>query len=428
MRRAPAPDEHPNLTRRSRALSGSTERARSGQYAPSRVLDLIRTNTSFRRLFLAHATSRAGDAFNTVALVVLVFQLTGSGLGVALTVVFEVVPIILFGPVAGLVADRYPRRRVMIIADLARAALVSVLVVDHSSVGVAFGVAFGLSVGALMFNPAASSLVPDVVGEDQIVEANTALWTVAVVAQIVLAPLAGVIIAWGGVAPAFALNAASYIGSALLLSRLAAGRLPAGIVVRGWAGVRQGVDAVRQSSLLSRLAIVQVLASLSAGATSGLLVVLASKRLDVGPSGFGVLIAAIGLGAAVGPLVLRRWIKPLDKRWLFGPYAVRGAVDLTLAAVSQPVIAAGALTVYGVGTSTGMIAYQSTLQTAVRTDLRGRAFAFYDVLWNAARLVSLGLGGLLADQVSIQAVYAVGGVLLLVAGAIGLTTKLPAST
>ena len=77
--------------------------------------------------------------------------------------------------------------------------------------------------------------------------------------------------------------------------------------------------------------------------------------------------------------------------------------------------------------SNGMIAYQSTLQTTVPAEVRGRALALYDVLWNSGRLVSLGLGGLLADAVSIQAVYLLGGVLLLAAGSVGLTTRLPSA-
>jgi MFS family permease len=375
-------------------------------------------------VFLAHATSRAGDAFNTVALVVLVFGLTGSGAGVAATVVFEVLPVICLGPIAGVVADRYPRRSVMIAADVLRAVLVGVLAVAHGSVVLAYGVAFGVSVGSIAFNPAASSLVPDIVDKDELVDANTSLWTVAVTAQIILAPLAGALIAWAGVGVAFALNASSYAMSALLLRGVAAPARPASLVVGGWRAAREGVAVVRGSRLLRRLAIVQVLASLSAGATSGLLVVLAVESLDVGPSGFGVLLACIGAGAALGPLVLRRHVRAGDRRWLFGPYALRGAVDLTLATVRSPVAAGTALGLYGVGTSTGMISYQSTLQTAVPTEVRGRAFALYDVLWNVARLISLGLGGLLADAVSIRSVYLGGGVLLLLAAAIGLTTPL----
>jgi len=164
---------------------------------------------------LAHTISRAGDAFNTVALVVLVFNLSGSGLGVAGVVMFEVLPVFLLGPVAGVAADRLARRRLMIGADLARAAVAAVLVLVPGSVGVAYAVAFGLSSGAVMFGPAASSLLPEVVGEADVVAANSALWSSAVVAQVVLAPTAGVVIAVFGIEVAFAVNAISFVVAAL---------------------------------------------------------------------------------------------------------------------------------------------------------------------------------------------------------------------
>lgn len=391
------------------------------------MLLLLRTRPAFRQLFLAHAISRAGDAFNTIALVVLVFRLTGSGVGVAGAVMFEVAPVLLLGPIAGLAADRLPRRRLMIAADLFRAVVALALVFAADNLGVAYAVAFGLSAGAVLFNPAAGSLLPDVVGEDDLVTANSAMWSVAVISQIAIAPLAGLVIARFGVEVAFAVNAATFAASALLLVGLRAGRTPADIVVRGWPGALDGFRAVHSSPLLSRLALVQVLASLSAGATSGLLVVLADRWLDVGPSGFGLLLGAIGAGAALGPLLFRRSIRPGDKRWLFGPFAVRSGVDLTLAAVANPAVAGGALVVYGMSTSTGMIAYQSTLQTTVPPEVRGRAFAFYDVLWNTARLLSLAVGGITAELVDVRFVYLTSALLLAGAAAIGLTTNLPAT-
>jgi len=392
------------------------------------MLRLLRSNRELRRLFVAHSISRAGDAFNTVALVVLVFELTGSGLGVAGGVMFEVAPVLLLGPIAGLVADRLPRRRTMVGADLFRAVAALALVGASGSVGVAYGVAFALSAGAVLFNPAAGSLLPELIDDDDVVTANSAMWTAAVAAQIALAPLAGAVIAAWGVEIAFAVNAATFLASAVVLLGLASGGSPAETAGRGWAGVLAGVTAVRSDPLLSRLAVVQVLASASAGATSGLLVVLADRWLGVGPGGFGVLLAAIGAGAVAGPALFRRFIAPADKRWLFGPFAVRGGVDLTLAGVADPVVAGGALVAYGMSTSTGMVAYQSTLQTLVPADTRGRAFAFYDVLWNAARLVSLAAGGVLAELVDVRAVYVTSAALLLVAAAVGLTTRLPQPT
>jgi MFS family permease len=191
------------------------------------VLQLLRSVPEFRRLFLAHTVSRAGDAFNTVALVVLVFELTGSGIGVAGMVMFEVVPVLLLGTLAGWAADRLPRRNLMVGADALRALVAGALVLASGSVVAAYAVAFGLSVGSVAFNPAAGSLLPEVVGEDEVVSANSAMWTAAVVAQIVLAPVAGLlVVAWG--APlAFALNAATFCVSALLLVGLRAGRRPA---------------------------------------------------------------------------------------------------------------------------------------------------------------------------------------------------------
>lgn len=375
---------------------------------------------AFGRLFVAHAISRAGDAFNTVGLVVLVFRLTGSGLGVAGAVVFEVLPVLLLGPLAGLLVDRHPRRELMVGADLLRAGLAGSLVLVSSSVALAYVVAFGLATGALVFNPASTSLVPELVEEDELVDANTALWTVAVVAQVILAPTAGLLISAFGVRVAFAANAASYVASALVLRRLPAGAQPAsGTRTSRRAALVVGLSAVRASPLLSRLAVVQVLAALSAGATGGLLVMLAEQHLGVGPSGFGVLLASIGAGAALGPLVLRRWIRPAARSWLFGPYALRGAVDLTLAGVANPYVAGGALFAYGTGTSTGTIAYTTTLQVLVPSESRGRALALFDLLWNGARLTSLGLGGLVAETLGIRAVYAASGLLLLLAATYG---------
>src|SRR4051794_11422517 len=132
-------------------------------------------NSEFRRLFLAHSISRAGDTFNTVALVVLVFQLTGSGLGVAGTVAFEVLPVLLLGPVVGLIVDRYPRRTLMVLADRVRAGLALWLALVGDSVPVAYGVAFGLSAFTQVFNPAANSTLPDVVEPDELVDANALL-------------------------------------------------------------------------------------------------------------------------------------------------------------------------------------------------------------------------------------------------------------
>jgi predicted MFS family arabinose efflux permease len=385
-------------------------------------LGSVLTNPAYRRLFAAQTISRWGDAFNLVALVVLAFRLTGSGLGVSGVVVAEIAPVLLLAPLAGAVADRLPRVRVMVAADLWRMTLAGVLPLVDQHLAAVYAVAFGLAAGALFFNPAASSVLPSIVDEEELVAANSGLWSAAVVSQIALAPLAGALIAAVGVAPAFLVNAASFAVSALLLAGLRLPHQPAPTAAGSWLGrVSAGARLVVTDRLLRLLALVQLLAALSAGATSALLVVLAGRHLRVGPDGFGLLLAAIGVGAALGPLLLARLVSnPRQPALVFGPLLLRGLVDLMLASTRSLAIAMGALAAYGVGTSTGMVAYNALLQVEVAPQARGRVFAGFDLLWQAGRLASLGLGGVVADALGIRAVYYMGGLLLLLAGAIGL--------
>ena len=374
----------------------------------------------FRRFFAARTISQWGDTFNSVALVILVYRLTGSGLKVGATVVFEIVPVLALGIVAGALVDRLPRRAILIGADLGRAVIAGLLALFHSDLAVVYACAFGLSCFTVFFNPAAASAVPALVGDDELVGANSAVWSAAVLSQIGLAPAAGGLVAVAGAGPAFAINAASFVVSAVLLLGLQLPRLDVGVPGRHLADIAEGLRTIRRSRFLRTLAGVQALAALSAGATSALLVVLAERHLHVGAGRFGLLLGAIGLGAGFGPLVLQRLIRdPGRPGWLFGPYLLRGGVDLTLATSASFPVALGALALYGVGTSTGNVTYNSVLQSIVPDRLRGRVFAFFDVVWQTARLVSIGVGGVLADQVGITAVYYLGAALLILAGILG---------
>src|SRR5919197_238963 len=199
-------------------------------------LGSVLARPAYRRLFTAQTVSRWGDAFNTVALVVLVFRLTGSGLGVTGAVIAEVAPVLLLAPLAGAVVDRLPRVRVMVAADLWRTALAAALPLVDQHVLAVYAVAFGLAAGGVFFNPAAGSVLPSLVAEDELVAANSGLWSAAVVSQVALAPAAGALVAAVGVAPAFLGNAASFAASALLLAGLRLPGRPVPTAAGSWLG------------------------------------------------------------------------------------------------------------------------------------------------------------------------------------------------
>ena len=152
----------------------------------------------YRRLWAARTVSQWGDIVQTVTLALLVYELTGSGFGVAAVVAAEALPVLLLAPVAGALVDRLPRVRVMVAADLVRASLVALLALTQDSLLLVFVVAVGTSVGTVFFNPAAGSLLPALVRPDALVAANSGIWSAAVLSQVLFAPLAGLLVVTGG--------------------------------------------------------------------------------------------------------------------------------------------------------------------------------------------------------------------------------------
>jgi MFS family permease len=382
---------------------------------------------SYFPLWLGQLFSNFGDTLHYIAMVVLVYQLTGQGAAVAILVTAEIIPILVLGPIAGVVVDRFSRKSVLIGADLFRAALVLSLVWPQN-VWHVYLVAAGLAAGNAFFNPTMQAVIPALLAGDQRLAANSVAWSTGRLVQIIASALAGGLIAIISTGAAFALNAASFVISGLLIARLTippyAGQVDAG-ARRGiggfFADAREGLRFGLHDPFVSRLLPVQVLASLATGATSTLLIVLAERHLRLPPAGFAWLIAAVGVGALLGPVIPNAFARDYrDARWLFMPYVMRGIGDVLIATIASVPAALVILFAYGVNTSSGMVVFSSTLQSTIPEQMRGRVFTLFDVTWSAARLLSLAIGAALVDVIGVRPVYWIGGTLLTVAGVIGL--------
>lgn len=387
----------------------------------------VARSPSYFPLWVAQLLSNFGDTLHYIALVMLVFQLTGQGIAVAGLAAAEIVPVLALGPAAGVVIDRFSRKAVLIGSDLFRAALVLSLLWPQGAWH-AYLVAAGLAAGATFFNPTVQAVMPFLTTEDQRLAANSVAWSTGRLVQILASALAGGLIAWLGTGPVFALNATSFVASALLITALTipthAGQLGA-TTKRGLgtylADARAGLAYALRDCFVSRLLVVQAIASFATGATSAMLIVLSERHLQLPPSGFAWLIGAIGVGALLGPLIPNTLARDYrSARWLFVPYVIRGVGDVLLAVFTPLPIALLLLFIYGLNTSTGVVVFNSTVQGAVPDEVRGRVFTLLDVTWNSLRLLSLAVGGLLVDAVGIQPLFWAGGLILALAGLLGL--------
>jgi MFS family permease len=378
-------------------------------------------------LWLAQLLSSFGDTLHYIALVVLVFQLTGEGMAVAALAAVEIVPVLLLAPVAGVIIDRFNRRSVLIGADLFRAALALSLLWPQSLWHV-YVVAAGLVCGSTFIHPTVQAILPSLTSDDQRLAANSVAWSTGRLVQILASAVAGGLIAWLGTGPAFGLNAASFVVSALLIARLQIpphagqlGRDASRGLVTLLTDARDGLRIAIADRLVSRLLVVQALASLSVGATGAMLIVLSERHLGLPPAGFAWLIGAIGVGALLGPLIPSSLARDYrSAHWLFIPYVIRGVGDILLATFTPLPIALLILLVYGLNTSAGMVVFNSVLQGGIAEDVRGRIFTLFDVTWNGMRLVSLALGGALIDVIGVQPLFWGSGALLVGAGLLGL--------
>lgn len=378
-------------------------------------------------LWLSKLVSNFGDTLHYIALVVLVFQLTGSGSAVALLVAAEIIPVLLLGPIAGVVIDRFSRKTILIATDLVRAALALSLVWPQGAWH-AYAVAAGLAAGGAFFGPTVQAVIPALTTDEQRLAANSVNHATEQIVQIVASAIAGGLIAFIGTGAAFGLNAATFAVSALLIARLPipvhAGELSAD-AKRGLssfaADARAGLAYARRDPFLSRLLIVQSLASFAVGATGAMLVVLSERHLRQPPSGFAWLLLAIGAGALLGPLIPNLFAgERSSSRWLFAPYVIRGVGDILIAVFASLPLALALLFLYGVNASIGGVVFGTALQDHVPDRMRGRVFTLMDMAWAAFNLLSLAVGALAVDAVGIRAVFWGSGLLLAAAGLIGL--------
>jgi len=297
---------------------------------------LLRENCNFRRLWLAQIVSEIGDWFYTLAIYSLLLQLTGHASSVALALVLQVLPQTFVGPTAGVVNDRIRRKHVMIAADLVRAVIVlsMLLVRSRGTVWLVYPLLLLETTMAAFFEPARSSVIPNITGRDDVIIANTLSSTTWSMNLVLGATLGGVVAAFLGRDAVFVLNALSFVVSGLLIAGMhfaephAEGRGP--LRVRDlvdYSLVLEGVRYVRSHRNLLPTVFAKA-GNLVIGPSWVLFTVMGQKYFPVhwhgldpqrgAMLGMSLLLGGRGLGALIGPLISAPWAGRSERRLRLG--------------------------------------------------------------------------------------------------------------
>lgn len=361
----------------------------------SNYIRLVRGNANFRRLWIAQIVSENGDWFYTLAIYSLLLDMTGKASSVAMALVLQVLPHTLLGPLAGVVNDRFSRRKVMIATDLLRMVIVACMLVVRSRefVWVIYPLLFLETAMVAFFEPARSAVIPNVVAADDVIVANTlasATWSFDLAIGSVLG---GIIAAWLGRDAVFVINSLSFAASAFLIGRMrfvethadAASRHPEDQAT-GLSAIRAGFRYIVHDPKLA--ALVSLKGGMSLVGTSWVLFPVMAMRVYTLPIsgltperaalfGMSLLMGARGMGALVGPLFASHWTGQRETRLRQGVLVgfLIGGVGYVVLSGTHSIWAAMAVIVLAhSGTSTVWVFSTTLLHLNTDDRFRGRVF------------------------------------------------------
>ncbi len=388
----------------------------TGQFTP-----LFR-RPAFLRLWSAQGVSNLGDWLYTIAVATTLVDQTKSAKALALLLVAQVAPAALLGGLLGGLHDRYSRVRIMIGADVVRAVAVASLLLDSApSLVHIYGVAVTLGIFGALFQPSLDASIPNAVEKDQVVAANAMVAGTMHFAIMAGPALGGFLVAKAGATPVFALNAGSFLLSALLLAGLRLKQETASTEDRTTMhdlaeGAKYAIRTPLVRSLLVVIGIVLVAAATKAPLES--LFVLGT--LSLGPTALGLVTGSWGLGMVLGsvaaPALARKWRR---ERLLVVMIATVGVAAVATAGASGLQTVLLAWLCAGLANAVGNVAYESLLQERVPDRFRGRVFAAFEVVANVGFLIGALLAGWLGTTIGVRLTYAVSGGLLLAAATVG---------
>ena len=369
---------------------------------------------NYRRYFAGQLVSLSGNWMQMVAELWLVLSLTGSGVAVGLTTALQFLPILLFGAWGGLLADRVPKRRLLMVTQGAMAlpalCLFALSLAGAVTPAAVYALVFARGTVNAVDNPTRQSFVIEMVGDRRVVNAVSLNSVLVHSARIVGPALAGVLIATVGVEPCFAINAGTFAVMIAALARMDPTALrPAPRASRERGAVRAALRHVRRTPRLAVPLALMALVGTLGYYFQTILPLLARFSFDGGAGVYAALVSAMGAGSVVGALAT-------GARGRTGPALIAasalgfGALALLAAGAPSLALELPVLALLGAAAVTFAASINSYLQLEVAPQMRGRVMALYSIVFLGSTPIGGPLAGWLSQAYDPRVALALAGV------------------
>ena len=387
---------------------------------------LLRKNRNYRSMWMGQVVSEIGDNFNNIAVFALAMKLTNSGLVVMGVMLSRAIPAVTVGPLAGVLLDRFDRKKIMIASDLARAvvALGFILALREQQVWLLFTFSALLMIASPFFTAGRSAILPTIANEEEIHTANsltqTTQWTNLTIGTFLGATVIGIGYEW-----AFVFNALSFVFSAWAIWQLhpPEGKqfraqhkdLTEAEVVRPWHEYREGLRYMRSVPLVFAIALLAVGWATGGGAAQILFTLFGEVVFNRGAAGIGTIWGCAGVGLLVGG-ALAHWLgRRLSfanyKLTIFIGYIIHGGAYVLFSREERYQLALVFILVSRAAIAVNSVLNYSYLLRTVSDQYRGRVFSTIETLTWSMMMLSMMGAGIASTHYSPRAIGVVAGLL-----------------
>ena len=380
-------------------------------------------NRNFVLLWAGQLVSLFGNRFHEIAVMWYVLQVTGSGLKMGTTLIFSLVPQIFLGPIAGSFADRWDRKKMIVISDLTNGVLVGIIAVlmyaGRLELWHLYLITALMSVAKSFFTPAVSAAIPTIVAKENLIKANSYAQISRNAANIFGPILGGIFVAVIGIPGLFLLDRIPYIASGVSESFMVIPRLK--IDKTRKLSMRKDISegfqyALRTQPLFHLLIVGGVILNFLYAPFSIYAPIFSQEVLGLDSAGYGFLIS----GLAVGSLLMA-FVMPFLKRvgyykLIFISFALEGLTFIPLAYVRTLPGAYITLVIAGGAICVANVSIMTIFQVVVPNNLMGRVGSILELLCNVTMPLGYFVGGLLVDSISFRSLFLITGILGFLAG------------
>jgi len=381
-------------------------------------------NRSFTFLWLGQLVSTIGSALTSLAASIVVFRLTGSALSVGLMLIATSAPTLLFGLIAGVFVDRFDRKRIMIIADIARAVVV-ILIPILLPYGMAwlYVIVMLTSVIGQFFDPAHASVIPEIASDEELAAANSFIAISAFGSTAVGFAAAGLIASKFPIEWAFYINGLTFLisGLCILAVRIAPLEIEGETTIRMIGkNLRAGMSFLANNALLRSLLMVSLPVLLGFGLWNSLLLPFAERALHASEFEFGLQEALTSVGFVMASLLMARVGDRLrEGQWIAISYLGMALAAIFYSRTTSIPLAIVLVTIVGFMNAPAMISGRLLIQRNTERGIRGRVMSVFSVAKNIAFLLGMAAAGF-ADLVDIRAMMLISALIILLSGVLTL--------